>query len=136
MLYLADGPRTVSVLRKNNPVSVDIIEKEDTSMTIPLNCSSNCNPPCEAAWYKDGQLEVRNNPVINITLDRRKSGVYQCEASGVQGKLNSTEVNITIQCKLFLILYILRVFGFQTVKGKRNSNHLYPNSTPFHIQTA
>lgn len=66
-------------------------------MTIPLNCSSGCNPPCEVAWYKDGQLESRGNPVIKITRDRRMSGVYQCEASGVEGKVKSAQVHLTIQ---------------------------------------
>lgn len=38
------------------------------------------------------------------------SGVYQCEASGVEGKVKSAQVHVTIQCKLFVILYILLVF--------------------------
>lgn len=79
-------------------------------MAILLRCWSSCNPSCEVAWYKDGQLESRGNPVINITRDRRMSGVYQCEASGVEGKVKSAQVNVTIQCKLFVILYILLVF--------------------------
>lgn len=36
------------------------------------------------------------------------SGVYHCEASGVEGKVESDPVHLTIHCKLFLILYILR----------------------------
>lgn len=83
-------------------------------MTIPLRCSSSCNPPCEVAWYKDGQLHVkyRVNPVIKITRDRRMSGIYQCEASGVEGKVKSAQVHFIIQCKLFVIIYtyILLVF--------------------------
>lgn len=69
-------------------------------MTIPLRCSSTCNPPCKIAWYRDGQVEAQDNPVINITLDRRMSGVYQCEASGEEGKLKSDPVHVIIQCKL------------------------------------
>lgn len=110
LFSLEDGPKAASVLRNYQTISGDIIEKEDTSMTIPLNCSSGCNPPCEVAWYKDGQLESRGNPVIKITRDRRMSGVYQCEASGVEGKVKSAQVHLTIQCKLFVILYILLVF--------------------------
>nr|XP_034303515.1 hemicentin-2-like [Crassostrea gigas] len=91
------GPKTTSVLRNYQTISGDIIEKEDPSMAIPLRCWSSCNPSCEVAWYKDGQLESRGNPVIKITRDRRMSGVYQCEASGVEGKVKSAQVNVTIQ---------------------------------------
>nr|XP_034300021.1 hemicentin-1-like [Crassostrea gigas] len=92
------GPKTANVWRNYQTISGDIIEKEDTSMTIPLRCWSSCNPSCEVAWYKDGQLESRGNPVINITRDRRMSGVYQCEASGVEGKVRSAQEHVTIQC--------------------------------------
>lgn len=108
VLYLEDGPRTASVLRKNHLVSGDIIDEEDTSMTIPLICSSSCNPTCKIAWYKDKQPLFRYmyNSVIDIRRDRRMSGVYHCEASGVEGKVESDPVHLTIQCKLFVILYI------------------------------
>ncbi|XP_065931658.1 hemicentin-1-like [Magallana gigas] len=96
-LIIYHGPKVASVVRNYQTISGDMIEKEDTSMTIPLNCSSSCNPPCEVAWYKDGQLESRGNPVIKITRDRRMSGVYQCEASGVEGKVKSALVHVTIQ---------------------------------------
>lgn len=82
-------------------------------MTIPLSCSSYCNPLCKIAWYKDGQQEDEYNPVINIRRDRRMSGVFQCEASGVEGKVKSPQVQVIIQCKLFVILYYLDFFGME-----------------------
>eukprot|EP00105_Crassostrea_gigas_P045799 XP_019929947.1 PREDICTED: hemicentin-1 [Crassostrea gigas] len=66
-------------------------------MTIPLNCSSSCNPACKIAWYKDKRPLLRDNPVIYIRRDRRMSGVYHCEASGVEGKVESDPVHLTIQ---------------------------------------
>lgn len=95
---------------KNHLVSGDITEKEDTSMTIPLNCSSSCNPACKIAWYKDKRPLLRDNPVIYITRDRSMSGVYYCEASGVEGKVESDPVHLTIQCKLFICDSIL-IYG-------------------------
>lgn len=34
------------------------------------------------------------------------SGLYHCQASGVEGIVESNPVNLTIQCKLFVILNI------------------------------
>lgn len=75
VLYLEDGPKTASVLRKKHLVSGDIFEKEDTSMTILLNCSSSCNPACKIAWYKEKRPLLRDNPVIDIRRDRRMSRI-------------------------------------------------------------
>uniref|UniRef100_A0A8W8KVP6 Ig-like domain-containing protein n=1 Tax=Magallana gigas TaxID=29159 RepID=A0A8W8KVP6_MAGGI len=91
------GPRNASVLGKNHLVSGAITEKEDTSMTIPLNCSSSCNPPCKIAWYKDKRSLLRDNPVIDIRRDRSMSGLYHCQASGVEGIVESNPVHLTIQ---------------------------------------
>uniref|UniRef100_A0A8W8KXQ9 Uncharacterized protein n=1 Tax=Magallana gigas TaxID=29159 RepID=A0A8W8KXQ9_MAGGI len=91
------GPITASVLRKNQIISLDIIEKEDNYTTIPLKCSSSCYPLCKIAWYKDEQLQHIDSPVIEITRDRRVSGVYHCEASGVEGNVKSNQVHVIIQ---------------------------------------
>lgn len=90
------GPKTATVMRNNQTISGNIIEKEDNSITISLRCSSSCNPPCKIAWYKDGQRDTRDNPVINITLARRMSGEYQCEASGEEGNVKSHPIQVII----------------------------------------
>ncbi|XP_052719285.1 hemicentin-2-like [Crassostrea angulata] len=91
------GPRAATILRNHQTISGDVTETEDTSRKIPLNCSSDCNPLCKIAWYKDGEQEDSYNPVIDIRRDRRMSGVYQCEASGVEGKVKSSQVQVIIQ---------------------------------------
>lgn len=60
---------------KKHLVSGDLFEKEDTSMTILLNCSSSCNPACKIAWYKEKRPLLRDNPVIDIRRDRRMSRI-------------------------------------------------------------
>lgn len=99
-------------MRNNQTISGNIIEKEDNSITIPLRCWSSCNPPCKIAWYKDGQLDTRDNPVINITLTRTVSGKYQCEASGEEGNVKSHPIQVIIHCMLSVILPILRFYYF------------------------
>ncbi|XP_050416203.1 hemicentin-2 [Patella vulgata] len=62
---------------------------------LSVDCTSDCNPPCDIKWYKDGDV-LSNNKHINIPdLQLDDDGVYMCIASNTYGNRN-TSFNIDL----------------------------------------
>ncbi|XP_056009289.1 carcinoembryonic antigen-related cell adhesion molecule 5-like [Ostrea edulis] len=96
-LAILYGPRNLSIMKGRGNADAEIVLIEWDSGTS-LTCSADCNPACKTSWYKDGQLlSHQQHKTIHITSDRRESGNYKCEASGVEGTVSSTQVKITVQ---------------------------------------
>ena len=103
--FLEDGPRNTTITKDRRIIQFETIE-EDKILTFPLHCSSNCNPPCEIKWFKDGKLlSDETNEFYNMPRNRTMSGVYTCRATGEGGTQTSKPVNVTVTCKLQCTLY-------------------------------
>ena len=105
LFFIEDGPRNTKIFINNIPNVLETIEERKT-ITVPLYCSSNCNPPCTTTWYKYGTLlSGETNEVFNMPRNRTMSGVYTCRATGEEGSETSKPVTVTVTCKLQCFLY-------------------------------
>nr|XP_022328442.1 uncharacterized protein LOC111127521 [Crassostrea virginica] len=92
----SDGSRNTTITKNERVVQFETIE-EDTILTFPLHCSSNCNPPCKLNWFKDGKLlSDETNEVLNMPRNRTMSGVYICRATGKEGTGTSKQVTVWV----------------------------------------
>ena len=98
--FLKDGPKNTTITKNGRVIQFETIE-EDKILTVPLHCSSNCNPPCEINWFKDGTILFgETNEVFNMRRNRTMSGNYTCRATGEEGTETSEPVTVTVTCKL------------------------------------
>nr|XP_022321408.1 hemicentin-1-like isoform X1 [Crassostrea virginica] len=90
------GPGNTTITKDKRVVQFETIE-EDKILTVPLHCSSNCNPPCLINWIKDGKLlSDETNEVFNMPRNRTMSGNYTCRATGEEGTETSKPVTVTV----------------------------------------
>ncbi|XP_050416647.1 uncharacterized protein LOC126830318 isoform X2 [Patella vulgata] len=55
---------------------------------LSVNCTSDCNPPCDIKWYKDGDV-LSNNKHINIPDPQEDDdGLYMCIVDNTYGNRN------------------------------------------------
>ena len=73
------GPDPVPELR---PTKI-FYNLEPGTLLPHINCSSDCNPPCEMRWEKIGsQRTLSTNGTLSLgKLDRKSSGEYVCIAT-------------------------------------------------------
>ncbi|XP_062569808.1 hemicentin-1-like [Saccostrea cucullata] len=97
-LNILYGPRNIKITNSEGKVQSEVILTENHSEKYRLRCSFDCSRHCKISWYKDGRiLDKEKGQDLSIRMDRYKSGTYECEADGVEGKLYSNTVNITVQ---------------------------------------
>ncbi|KAJ8320183.1 hypothetical protein KUTeg_001770 [Tegillarca granosa] len=64
--------------------------------TTPLQCSADCNPPCNISWFKDDR-NIADKPMLNLGVaNKDTAGIYKCYAGNDYGN-SSREVNVTVK---------------------------------------
>lgn len=91
----ADGPASVSLSPPDTTYTVT--EGND----IPaISCMADCKPPCVYTWSGLKVPAGTDNVLKLQNIHKNQKGVFNCAASNYVGILNSTDVNIDVQCKL------------------------------------
>ncbi|XP_050415014.2 uncharacterized protein LOC126829278 isoform X1 [Patella vulgata] len=88
------GPYNVSLHPRSDNVTVVI------GNTLSVNCTSECNPPCNISWYKDDVM-LSNQKQLNILVRNiSNNGEYECRASNKHGATNKSLIvkleNVTV----------------------------------------
>lgn len=101
-----DGPQNIKLKHNRGSAPSALNLTEGTS--LKLTCKTHCSPPCNITWSKNDEIQSHDRKkYLKITqIWRTQSGIYHCQARGVEGELSSEGVAVTVQCKYSLFRYI------------------------------
>lgn len=68
--------------------------------TIPaITCSASCRPDCKYMWSGPNDASFVLNLLSLPTIQKNQSGNYYCRASNEVGSMQSSIINVNVQCK-------------------------------------
>ena len=118
--YVSDGPTMVSITP--SPQSYTLKETENLNQ---IQCTADCIPVCTMAW-SGPNLPAGTTSVLNLQhMNRNQGGSYQCTASNDISSKTSVVLNVVVQCKydIYIYIYILLLFRDRHVRDSK-SNYL------------
>ncbi|GFN86122.1 hemicentin-2, partial [Plakobranchus ocellatus] len=79
-----------------------------------VTCRSDCSPPCDVSWLKDGTPYLRGSELPLGEASREDVGLYTCLASNVHGT-EETEIVVNVDYEPAITLFTVRDRKFSAV---------------------
>ena len=62
----------------------------------PITFHTKCSPPCQFAWYRNGEYFVPGNVLLIENPTAENDGIYLCKAWNSLGNSTSDQIDISI----------------------------------------
>ena len=98
-LFLIDVPGSSISF---NPADESITKSQGQSLG-PIDCSAQCNPPCQFYWIKPNGTIVDGSKLEIQSLSKNDHGTFTCHAGNGYGNNATKNLQLTLNCK-YLVL--------------------------------
>ncbi len=93
---------TVSI--SDGPVGLNINASSPVTYVngsyVVVTCTTDCNPPCDIQWERDGDVESGDGVLMISDIQREHEGLYSCVATNTRNNNQESEdLEIIVQCK-------------------------------------
>ena len=100
-LFILDGPESVTMSPSTTTYTVT---EGDTMPSI--NCTASCRPQCTFMWTGPNVPDGTTNVLYLQNINRNQTGTFYCTATNELGSNMSSNVEVDVQCKLLLFLFL------------------------------
>ena len=73
----------------------------------PIDCSAECNPPCQFHWIKPDGTVVDGSTLQIPRLSKNDHGTFTCHAGNGYGNNGTKNLDVTVNCKHLMLNTIL-----------------------------
>jgi hypothetical protein len=98
-LFFIDGPGSSISF---NPADESITKSQGQSLG-PIDCSAQCNPPCQFYWIKPNGTVVDGSKLEIQSLSKNDHGTFTCHTGNGYGNNATKNLQLTLNCK-YLVL--------------------------------